>query len=247
MGRPWCDGLPVVTVPSSTAPKRVTMVVPYYENAQWVSTLVDVFWPRLPAPLLEYFTTILVDDGSPVPLPRLAAAFRIRQFRIDVDVRWNWLAARNIGAHHAADEWLLLTDIDHVLPPETLSALIWGAHDPAVVYAFRRVEHTGASLVPHSASFFLTRAQFWAIGGYDEALSGHYGTDGDFRRRVAAVAPIQVLTDFLVRYEHCGDSSTTRYQRKQPQDAAVKSLIARRRPGWRPRTLSFPYHEVTPC
>lgn len=239
----WCRDIPTAQVAPASAPKPVTMVLPYYDNENFLQTQVDV-WRRYPAALSAWLSIILVDDGSPTPCVKPAGLSQLRLFRIEVDVRWNWLAARNIGAHHAADGWLVLTDMDHVLPVETLESLIHGSHQPTTVYAFARREHTGAVINPHSASFFMTRERFWAIGGYDEALSGHYGTDGDYRRRMAHVAAMAILPDFLERHEYVGDSSTTRYLRKQPQDAAVKRLIAARRPGWRPRVLSFPYHEV---
>jgi hypothetical protein len=168
----------------------------------------------------------------------------VRLFRIGVDIRWNWLAARNIGAFHAAPGWLLLTDMDHVVPAETLRLAMAGELDPSVVYVFGRREHTGERVTPHSASFLLTRHLFWKIGGYDESLSGLYGTDGDWRRRVLHVAPFRRLDADLVRHEYVGDSSTMRYLRKQPEDAQVKARVSQRKPGWRPLTLSFPYHEV---
>jgi hypothetical protein len=241
----WAARLPVVTVPQAAQPKPVTFVYPYYDNPLFFATQV-ARWRAYPPNLCAHVSAIVVDDGSSMPaaLPP-APPFPIRLFRIAVDVPWNWLAARNIGAHHAPDGWLLLTDMDHVVPAETLRSLVWGQHDPAVVYAFSRREHTGAAIAPHSASFFLTRRLFWTIGGYDETLSGHYGTDGEFRRRVREYAPIQVLSDALVRHEYVGDSSTSRYRRKDPQDAvAVKRLIAARGAGWRPKVLSFPYVEV---
>lgn len=244
MGRLWCRDLPVVTAPRAAAPKPITLVYPFYENARFLQTQMEG-WSRWPADLRTHVTAILVDDGSPTPLALdVPLPFPVRVFRIEQDVRWNWLAARNIGAHHAADGWLLLTDIDHVVPEDTLRSIVFGTHDPGVVYAFSRREHTGEVVAPHSASFLMTRAMFWTIGGYDEALSGHYGTDGTYRRQVAATASMHVLTDALVRYEYVADSSTTRYQRKQPEDAAVKSIVAARGPHWRPRTRSFPYHEV---
>ena len=238
----WCRHLPVVTVPVG-APKPVTLVVPYYENPQFFEKQV-LFWRSYPSDLQPYLSIIVVDDGSPLPCVRPSDCPRLRLFRIEVDVRWNWLAARNIGAHHAADGWLLFTDMDHVVPADTLRAVIYGEHRPDVVYAFSRREYIGQVTSPHSASFLMTRDLFWQIGGYDEALSGHYGSDGDFRRRIAERASMAVLTDELVRYEYVDDSSTTRYLRKQPEDAAVRRIVASRRPGWRPRILSFPYREV---
>jgi len=52
------------------------------------------------------------------------------------------------------------------------------------------------------------------------------------------------MTDELYRYEHYEDSSTTRYKRKQPEDAGVKQMIRARGPNWKPKVLSFPHHEI---
>lgn len=245
----WDAGLPVVTVPQSGAPKAVTIVVPYYENPAFMRRQIEG-WCQFPAHVSSHLSYIVVDDGSPKsPLEPLlhttVLPANFRAFRVDVDVRWNWLAARNIGAHHAPYGWMVLTDMDHVITPETAEALVYGRHDPSVIYGFSRVEHTGETLAAHPNSWFLTRENFWKVGGYDETLSGHYGTDGDWRRRIAATVPLRILSDRLVRHEHVGDSSTSRYKRKQPQDAAVRLIVNARRPGWKPKTLSFPYHELS--
>lgn len=247
-GRLWCAELSRVQVARSATPKPVTFVYPYYENADFLQHQL-AHWSAFPADLRQHLSAIVVDDGSPEPaqFEVAPAPFPIRLFRIEVDVRWNWLAARNLGAHHAADGWMVLTDMDHVIPATTAYSLIYGQHDPSAIYAFSRREHTGAIVHPHSASFFLTRVMFWKVGGYDETLSGHYGTDGDWRRRCAATARMVVMTDDLVRHEYQGDSSTSRYLRKQPEDAAVRRLIAARTRDWRPKVLSFPHHEVSPC
>jgi hypothetical protein len=55
---------------------------------------------------------------------------------------------------------------------------------------------------------------------------------------------VRTLHEELVRYEFERDSSTQRYLRKQPEDAGKKAIIKARGPRWRPRALSFPYHEV---
>jgi hypothetical protein len=241
----WCRDLPRATVTRSSVPQLVTLVYPYYENPRFLRRQFERWGSYAPS-LREYLRAIIVDDGSPEPAQLPASLpFQVRLFRIEVDIRWNWLAARNIGMHYAAAEGrCFLSDIDHMLPEETIEALVYGVYDPRIVYAFQRREHDGLIIHPHSATFFLSRKTFWKTGGYDEALSGYYGTDGDFRRRLAKVARLELLNDFVERWEYFEDSSTKRYLRKQPQDARVRSLVGSRGLDWRPKTLSFPHHEV---
>lgn len=248
----WFSQLTYARPAKAATPNRLTFVYPYYECPKFFA---DQFyrWASYPEDLRAHLSIIVVDDGSPTLPAQLEAIIAaqphfVRVFRIDQDIRWNWLAARNIGAHHAADGWLLLTDMDHVVSEEMLRSVIWSSLDPSVAYMFKRVEHTGTPIRPHSASYLMTRTLFWQIGGYDEALSGYYGTDGEFRRRVAHRATLQILDNAtLIRHEFVEDASVTRYKRKQPEDVELQRLIAARPPDWVPKTLSFPYHEVQPC
>jgi len=243
----WCADLPVVRIAQSDRPKPVTLIYPYYCNPDFLRQQV-AWWGSFPAHLRAKLSAIVVDDGSPQPaedvLRDSALPFPVRLFQIEVDVRWNWLAARNIGFKHAQSGWCAVTDIDHVIPETTASSLVYGHHDQSVIYGFSRRESTGETIASHPNSWFLTREMFWKVGGYDETLSGYYGTDGDWRRRLAATAPMEILADRLLRYEYDGDSSTTAYKRKQPEDVAVKQLIAKRKKGWKPKVLSFPYGEI---
>jgi hypothetical protein len=246
---PGCDDAPVECVTISSNAKPVTLIYPYYDNPQMLRRHVD-HWALLPYYMKQHLSAIIVDDGSPnVPavqvLAEIVPPFPISLYRIDVDVRWNWLAARNIGWHHAPEGWGVVTDVDHLIPVSTLLSCIYGEHDDRVIYRFMREEHTGEVIHPHPNSWMMTREMYHRVGGYDEALSGHYGTDGEYRRRCVKTAPIRILSDKLVRHEHVGDSSTVRYLRKQPEDAAVSRIVAARGKGWKPKTLSFPYHKVT--
>jgi glycosyltransferase involved in cell wall biosynthesis len=249
VGAPGFDDAPLAQIERGPM-KHVTIVMPYYRNPLFLRAHIER-WSALPADLKSHLAAIVVDDGSPEQTAQeavhgLLMPFPVRLFRIEKDVRWNWLAARNIGMNHA-DGWCVLTDMDHVIPRETLEAVVFGLHDPSVIYRFSRREHDGRKIHPHPNSVLMTREMFWKVGGYDEALSGHYGTDGDWRRRCARTAKIRTLIDELERHEYEQDSSTTHYLRKQPQDAGKKAIIAKRGKGWKPKTLSFKYHEVVLC
>ncbi len=228
--------------------KSVTFVYPYYENPAFLAHQVEC-WSRYAEELRERLSIVIVDDCSPLTRAALVVgkyrteqlrSVPIRVFRIDVDVRWNWLAARNIGAHYAPDGWMLLTDMDHVVPERTLRSLMSNHHDPKTIYRFSR---TGTKTTPHPNSWFVTREMFWKIGGYDESASGYYGTDGDYRRRCAATAPVVILPEMLEHHEFEQDASTEIYKRKQSEDAEGKRILRARR-GLAPKVLSFPYHEV---
>jgi hypothetical protein len=246
-GKPWSADLPVVEIAQSDQPKPITLILPYYDNPDFLRQHL-AWWATFPAFLRSHLSAIIVDDGSPKPaadvLRSVPHPFPIRHFRISVDVRWNWLAARNIGFHYAPEGWCAVTDIDHVIPESTATSLVYGHHEPGVIYGFSRREHSGETIAPHPNSWFLTREMFWTVGGYDERMSGYYGSDGDWRRRLAATAPMEILASRLIRHEYVGDSSTTRYLRKQPEDAAIKAIVAARGKGWKAKTLSFPYEEV---
>jgi glycosyltransferase involved in cell wall biosynthesis len=244
---PGFDDAPLIDL-TYGAPKPIQFVYPYYENPKFFQTQLDT-WCSYPTTLREKIEVIVVDDGSPDSpaedvLRGQAFPYRLRLFRIEVDVRWNWLAARNIGMRHAAEGWIVMTDMDHVIERDVALRLTTGQHDPNAIYIFSRREHNGKKIRPHPNSMLVTREMFWRIGGYDEALSGYYGTDVDWRRRCATHAKIAALHDELVRYERYGDSSTSKYKRLQPEDAGAEQIIMTRKPNWRPKTLSFPYHEV---
>jgi hypothetical protein len=159
---------------------------------------------------------------------------------MDQKVRWNQHSARNIGMHHADDGFCLILDMDLVAPAETMTRLLHGMHDPNVIYRFSRRRHTGEKLLPHSNAWFMTREMFWRVGGYDENFAGIWGTDDDWRRRCVATAKIEVLSDELI----CYDSTTREHRKMREERQKKKEIVAARGRGWRPKVLSFPYHQL---
>lgn len=249
--------------------RELTIVLPHYVNLGMFAEQ-QAIWTSYPNEVRAHLHVIVVDDCSPKGsrLSRKAmtceglAAFRA--YRLLEKKRWNWLAARNLGAKLATTEWLLLTDIDHALPLVTLSRLLDGTLDPRNVYRFARVDAPHpwpyelddcAAYKPHNDTWLMTRAMFFdkRVGGYDERLSGCYGSSGEFKDRVMATARAHVrLVQPVIRYPRSviPDASTPPSVYTRKGDPENDEELRRRKmersqiPNWRPLHGLTPYEEV---
>lgn len=232
----------------------VTLVMAYYDNPDMLKEQYAKL-RALPANYRDMLCVVVVDDGSP-RWPAFAEdldGIGLQVFRIDVDVRWNQDAARNIGVHHAETNWVLLTDIDHVVSMEAWKQVLFRKWNEHMAYQFHRVSAPEMTQYKHHPnSWLMSRALYNRVGGYDERFAGYYGTDGDFKNRLAGLpTPIKFIKSPLIRYprSHIADASTTTYARKQGEDGVNIKRIKFERSQEEypaPRTLTFPYHKVYP-
>jgi len=84
--------------------RAFTLVIPYYDNPTMFREQ-QRQWRALPAEIRGSLHVVVVDDASPTSPankevdPETAAALAsFRLFRTKVDVRWNWIFCRNLGA-----------------------------------------------------------------------------------------------------------------------------------------------------
>ena len=239
--------------------RAFTLVMPYYDNPRMFQEQ-QRLWRALPSDVRAAMHVVVVDDGSPrfpahaavdPNITKALASFRL--FRTQVDVRWNWIFCRNLGVDQARTDWVLLTDIDHVIPLETWRRLMRGKLDPLRAYRLSRVvAPTMTPHNPHPNTWVMTRHMFLnRIGGYDERFSGVYGSDGHFHTRVDEWArDIHILPEPSVLYtdDLIPDACTTTYARKTDEDrerrTAIKADIAKMGTGYQPKRLTFPWAEV---
>jgi len=245
----------------------IAYAMPYYKNPGMLAEQYRV-WSAYPDDLKAAIEIVLVDDGSPQPaidVLRPADLPPLRLYRVLEDRPWHQHGARNLAAHEAAAPWLLLTDMDHVVPPESLRdlLLVVAAAAPTDVFTFARVDapdlrptvdrHGAAK--PHVNTFAIRRDHYWRVGGYDEDCVG-YGTDGYFRHRLNAVSTRRHLAGVpIVRYprEVIADASSCqpgvnprafRDAGRRPAETARRQAAKRARGQQGPTILAFPWERV---
>lgn len=208
---------------------QLTVVFPYFENPGMLQKQIDVF-NCYPDWVKQNLELIVVDDCSPskhraeVHYPNFYThpqGYHFSLYRILTKVRWGWLQCRNMGAKFAQYPWLMLTDIDHIIPGDTIEYLVKKELEPKKFYTFSRANYPGAdSYKPHPNSYFMTKELYWNVGGYDETFAGHYGTDGMWRRRCEELAKGVRLDQVILRVDRkiIADASTTTLDRKENRD-----------------------------
>lgn len=243
---------------SGTTKPVITLCLPYYCNA---GMLLEQYrrLQALRSSTRAQIAVIVVDDGSPDGDAMGAnIGCPLSLFKIGVDVRWNQDAARNIAVHHATTPWVLLTDIDHIVPQDTWDALLGRKLDRSTIYRLSRLTLDAVNpdrlspYKPHPNTWLMTCNAYDRMGGYDERFAGLYGTDADFRDRVLKTTGEPHMLDAVVwrvPRTTIADASTTTYLRKQPEDhegiPRIKAERARDRL-WRPLRLTFPYRQIYP-
>lgn len=239
---------------------NVSLCYAYYRNAGMLAEQFRV-WADYPADLKSRIELIVIDDGSPepaidVPRPQGLPALTIgRLAEVDDPFTppWRQDAARNRAADEAVCDWLFLSDMDHVLPAASLRALLDRFRNGLdVAYTFLRLDAPDmtpkmkhGARHPHPNTYAMRRAKYWAVGGYDEALCGIYGTDGPFRKKLRAQSTIVHLDDVaIVRYsrEVIPDAST-RVDRNAFREANISGSLqsAKHAIGAGPAVLSIPW------
>lgn len=229
--------------------RDVTLVITYYDQPKMLAEQLR-HMSAYSADIKAYWRLIVVDDASPNHPARLKTSpgFPVLIFRVLRDVPWNEKGARNIGVNEAPAGWLLLTDIDHLVPEHTARALIEKEFDSTHFYGFRRVRapHNEPKEM-HGNSWFLTKDLWNRAGGCDERLSGHYGWDNEWRGRAEQRSAGMVRLDqelVFVGPDVIDDAIVDLPRRTPEADAnrpALRKMLSEN-PG--PVTMAFEYERV---
>lgn len=257
----------------------LSIVFPYYRNPRMLARQLSVWRDEWPDDLKRQLEIVIVDDGSPDETAAAVLGRDLRGlpalslYRVTEDRLWHQHGARNLGANVAKARWLLMTDIDHIIPASTVAEVLRVLPDlrRRVVLTFGRVDapatpawrsdhwpefeqtvRADGSLKPHVNSFVVARKRYWELGGYDEDLCGIYGTDQHFRTRLygAGTTTVHLADAPLIRVarEVIADASTRDIERRTPGRSVDKKVVlalkaAQGRSG-KTTTLNFPWERV---
>lgn len=238
-----------------TVVPELSLVFAYYENPQMLALQWDQI-AAYPAEIKAKIEVVVVDDASPTcpahDVERPAGLPAVSIYRISNDIRWNQDAARNIGAFEARSPWLLLTDIDHVVPAGSLTAITSDSFASDTFYTLGRIKfYGGQTRDSHPNSYLISKNLYWTIGGHDEDFAGIYGKDFLFRKRAKALALEMHRADIVlarVGSSHMGDAGTTTISRKNSFPKRVWGYVLewlKRARLWRGvQTLKHPYERM---
>lgn len=234
--------------------RKITLTFPYYCQPAMLKEQLTRMVLTYSKDVKANMELIVVDDGSPRdPLEARRAPFPARFLRVDVDVPWNIPFVRNLAAMKAAHDWILFTDIDHLVPNDTMEALIKSdLLQPHIAYSFQR-ERIDTPLVhhrPHKNSVFIHKSLRDKIGGDDERLAGIYsGQELDFNTRIREIAEVVEIPKklLLVTDNIIADSKVEGLPRSSKEQYEYRDKVIRERnaiPGWKPLVMTYPWHEL---
>jgi glycosyltransferase involved in cell wall biosynthesis len=138
-------------------------------------------------PLSENVEWIVVDDGSDPPMDVTYCKLNNFSKHSTGDTReWTQPAARNFGVKQAKGEYVLCTDIDHIVPRETIDFLLTDhgydvvrfrrecgildesgnfTQDMDVMHEWGLLPERGLRLPPHGNSYCMRKGLFLGLGG----------------------------------------------------------------------------------
>lgn len=234
--------------------RALNLAFPYYDNAGVLRQHLAE-WLKYPTKIRDSMTVTIADDGSPTnhanDVVPADYPIDVRIYRVDVDLVWNQCGARNLAMWHVPDDWVLVTDIDHVLEADEARKLLATRVRSGDYYIpARRRAVDRRSYKRHPNSYYLQRSMFWATGGCDEDFQGTYGSDSTFRRALQECGRRFEIDACLTLYgrEVIADASTTKWGRKDsPYHASnFEHLREKKKQGAYKAVnpLRFPWHRV---
>jgi len=166
-------------------------------------------WQRMDLP--SGVEVLYMDDGSNPPLTKMGIDVPQVTIHPTNDFRpWTQGTARNTGARMAKGDYLLMTDIDYILPRQAIEDALkfsgdrmgfkreFGVLDENGVFTQDldtlrqyglpddRINERGVKISPHPNNFCIRKQLFFQMGGYRQHIESRIGPqaeDRDFKKK----------------------------------------------------------------
>lgn len=169
--------------------QRLSIIYPLYvENKDSINNVFQMLkaYEKMDSELKSLLDIIIVDDGSPVNIDWPKFELNLSVLHILENIKWNSGGAKNLGVCYSATKRVIISDIDHFFPEDTLSWCM-SVKETEYIYCFNQLEiQNGGGIFdlhhPHPNIFFLTKKNYFDLHGYDEDFCGYYGDDIFFRK-----------------------------------------------------------------
>lgn len=192
---------------------ELTLVMAVYGQPQMLWKQLDTIL-HYPDEVLDRLNVVIVDDcGVPEVETRFVEnldcfAKSAKLFRVDKDIPWNQMGARNLAMQHSSGHCLLI-DPDMVFDGKMMARMIQAAEKLArrhvIKWGLRHVS-SGKLDMTSPNTWLLHRDDFFAVGGYDEDFAGNKGwSDVQFLDIMRACYKIEERPDLWAHF-HGNDS-----------------------------------------
>lgn len=162
---------------------KLTYITHFYCNQANINSVESLLreYENYPDDIKDQVEFVIVDDCSPLKYKVNHFDLNITWLKITEDIEWNQAGARNLGVVYAKSDKIILMDLDCKLPEDTFRYLVNAGNPERSFYRIYRTDpQTKKACRGHPNVFFLSRARFFRLYGYDEEFAGHYGAE-DYR------------------------------------------------------------------
>lgn len=156
------------------------VVLACYDQPKMMALQVGA-WEKYSELVKQNVRFIVVDDAGPNHPFRMpfAPTLDVQVYRVQQDIPWNQMGARNLGMQAADDGWALMIDPDMILPPDIMEIVVRRVmQNPNKGGRYRMLlRHMRNGQLDEGCCniYVIHTADFWRAGGYDEDYSGHKG------------------------------------------------------------------------
>jgi len=183
---------------------ELTLAIPYYNASNLIPIQLEC-WSAYSDEIKQKLKIVLIDDCSSDE-HKLAKVFsRVPDLNIEIyevveDLPWNDGGASNLSVFVATTEWVIRTDMDYIVPGNTIEYILSNTFDPQMYYTMAaKYFHNKQNIEIHPSTLLITKKLFFDAGAYDEDFTGNHGwTDVNFRERLDRISKHQHINNIWI-------------------------------------------------